>query len=198
VTSIAPPTTLPFAGGQVGQNLIPALPLPGDGVPVCFIEEQAHEWWPWSSGGEECDFDPTGFGFCFNASHHGNGISYRVPRVENIGERYAPMPGSLAAELVLFYNGRWGGWGSECDDHYFEPPDSPVHQSYPEAPRLSRAYVDRMTNFTEPGLGSRFRPFSSLRVAAEKLIVGGMISVRPDSYPDPVTLSTPMTIEAWR
>lgn len=198
--SNCPPTILPFPGEILPAPLPPRppIPLPSDGVPVCYVEEQAHEWWPLASGGGECQFDPSGFDLCPNASHHGNGISYRVPQVENIGERYAPMPGSLAAELILLYNGRWGGWGSECFDHHFEPPDSPVHQSYPEPVRLSRVYVDRSRIFTEPGLGSSFRPFNRLQTAADKLLAGGVMSVRPDSYPEPVTLSTPMTIEAWR
>jgi hypothetical protein len=134
---------------------------------------------------------------CENPSHYGNGISYLVPRVENLGERYAPMPGSLAGELVLLYNGRWGGWGSECDDHWFEPPDSPVHQYFPEPSRRSRVYVDRNTGFGEPGLGSRYRPANRLQSAADKLLPGGVMSVKADSYPEPATLSTPMTIEAW-
>lgn len=112
--------------------------LPADGVPTCYIEEQAHEWWPWPSGGGECEFF-IGVG---NPSHHGNGIVYRVPIVENIGERTAPMPGSLAAELILRFNGRWGGWGAYCNFLVYAlqsgPPNSPIHQFFPAPPGLDQ------------------------------------------------------------
>jgi len=189
-----PPTSLPFSGGSVGQNVIPAISLPADGVPICFIEEQAHEWWPWSSGGEECDFDPTGFGFCPNASHHGNGIRYRVPTVENIGERDVPMPGSLSAQLILRFNGRWGGWGSECDDHWFEPPDSPIHQRFP-TPR-SAPYDATFVNFSYEGVerGTLSQPFKQLFKGVAAVPVGRTIIISPGSSEERLTIDKHCTI----
>ncbi len=192
--SRCPPTSLPFAGGF--QHPEP-VPLPGDGVPVCYVEEQAHEWWPWASGGEECEF--TGWGLCYNASHRGNGISYRVPRVENIGERNAPMPGSLAAQLILLYNGRWGGWGSVCTtglfkDTWFEPPDSPVHQSYPLPGSYppSAVHVD----FAHTGweFGTTAQPFNTLGEGVSAVIPGRTILLRAGSSGERLTITKPCNL----
>jgi hypothetical protein len=195
-----PPTSVPFPGGGVGETPAPAVPLPADGAPVCYVEEQAHEWWPWASGGEECVFDPLGFGFCYNPSHHGNGIGYRVPRVENLGERNAPMPGSLAAQLILLYNGRWGGWGSECGgewfgkEKWFEPPDSPVHQSYPLPGSYppSAVHVD----FAHTGweFGTAAQPFNTLGEGVSAVIPGRTILLRPGSSGERLTITKPCNL----
>lgn len=179
-----PPTSLPSA----------SIPLPADGVPVCYLEEQAHEWWPWASGGEECDFDPTGLGLCPNASHHGNGISYRVSHVENLGERNAPARGSLAAELILHYNGRWGGWGAECFDHHFEPPDSPVHQGYALPGSLPGAAVHVDFGYTGREFGTAAQPFNTLAEAVSAVIPWRTILLRSGNSGERLTITKPCNL----
>jgi hypothetical protein len=197
-----PPSMLPWPEGQPRH---PApIPLPADGVPVCYLEEQTHEWWPWPGGGGECFFGWGPFG-CDNPSHHGNGIRYRVPYVINLGERNFPMPGNVEAEIVLMYNGAWGWWGSECFDRYFESPDGPTprgafYMTFGQQRARWRRYVDPQS--TQDPIadihGSPYSPYNSLASAANDTPANGSIAVKPGSYAQPVTISRPMTIEAWR
>ena len=167
------PTILPYDDG---------FQLTSDGHPICHLEEGSHEWWPWASD-EDDDHD------CFGSDcHDGTGANYLTQNVLNLGEAFAPMPGD-EPQMILFFNGTWG--------HYGDSPLGPVSQFYPIPPRLSRVYVDRGTGYSEPGLGSRYRPANSLQTAAAKLLTDGVISVRPGCYSEPITISTPMTIEAW-
>jgi hypothetical protein len=184
-----PPTSLPFAGGS--HHPAP-IPLPAGGVLVCYVEEQAHEWWPWASGGGECQF--FDFGLCPNASHHGNGISYRVPRVENLGEQFAPMPGSLAAQLILYFNGRWGGWGSECGDHWFEPPDAPIYQSYPTPGSYPPSAIHVDFAYTGWELGTAAQPFNTLAEGVAAVIPGRTIILRAGSSNERLTVNKHCTL----
>jgi hypothetical protein len=159
--------------------------LPVDGIPVVYLEEGAHEWWPWArpEPGAGCDY---------TEAHDGLGPSYRPSGIPNIGERYAPMPG-LENEIILLFNGKWGQWFGPVGD----PADSPIHQFFPNPP-LVVAYVDAQAEaWSDSGLGSHYHPFLALQAAVAAVTVGGGVQIAPGSYPGAYTLSKRMTLRTW-
>lgn len=124
-------------------------------TPLCYLEEGTHEWWPYAGGeGEACPIhkcfsvDPC-FGFlggceiefCFtlpiyeDESHDGESpVKYQTANIPNLGEIWAPMPGTngtpplLDNLLVLHFNGTWGNFGGDIEG---ESPRGPILQGDP-------------------------------------------------------------------
>lgn len=191
------PITVPYPGiplpPPLSGWLFPPVSLPADGHPVCYVEEQAHEWWPWASGGGECDFT-YGFGICENASHYG-GVVRAVTDAINVGEWYAPTPGDIEAELFVLYNGLWGFWGADCEPfNSATPPDSPMVQFFPAPPNW------RFLSHGEPqnavGTGTPTDPWRSFATAANEIGAGQTLRVIAGTYSAVGTWSRPMTITA--
>lgn len=182
------PVYVPYFGGPP-YNQPPVL-LPTDGHPICYIEEQAHEWWPWASGGGECEFAPG----CENASHMGNGLTYMVQSVTNVGEWYSPMPGSLEAQLFVLFNGLWGSWGADCEPfNTATPPDSPMVQFFPHPSNwtfLSHGHVNTV------GDGSATNPWRTFPLAVASTQAGKKIRIIAGDYTAVGTWSTPITLTA--
>lgn len=72
----------------------------GDPTPICFLEEDAHEWWPFPGSGNDCSI-------FYGDSHDGEGLTYRAEKILNLGEMLYPMP-AQEAQLITGFNGRWG------------------------------------------------------------------------------------------
>lgn len=184
-------------------------PLPGTGIPECFVEESSHEWWPFASGGGECHFGPVDYP---NEDHDGLGCNHRAENVLNVGERFAPMPG-LEPQMFLWFNGRFGEWWSENIGLDAFPAKSPPYQFFPSAYGVQPgsdganwqvpivyAYFDAaaLPWTEEVGLGSRFHPFPSLATAVSKLDVNGVLRVRRNTpITQQVTIDKAMTLEAF-
>jgi len=188
-----PPTVLPYTPPQPcgGAAYCFPVPLPADGHPVCYIEEQAHEWWPWASGGAECGFVPF---LCENSSHTGGGLSYTVSSVKNVGEWYAPMPGDLESQLFVLYNGLWGHWGSICSGTRFNPPDSPMVQFFPWPP--SWQFLSHGEPAGATGSGTPTDPWRSFSTAATSIGAGNTLRIISGTYTAVGTWNRPMTITA--
>lgn len=185
----------------------PGDPLfPADGVPRCYLEEGAHEWWPgptWAVD-HSCGF------FVQVEDHDGLGPSYRTSNVKNVGELWAPMP-DLEAKLFVWFNGRWGKWGAECPGHSSTPAASPGFQFWPTAyainPPEDWPTVPHHVSYVQPsapawtsnGRGSRHHPHQSLAAAVGQVESGGVIRAAVgEPLATPVTISKPLAIEAFQ
>jgi len=180
-------STLDAIGGIVQQFV----PLPADGIPRAYLDEGSHEWWALPCDSDDCD--------CFGADpHDGRGVNYRAENILNLGEAFAPMPGS-EPQLVLFFNGTWGQYG--------DSPRGPVLQFYPSSPLLL-GYVDPSASaWTQAGLGSRYHPFTGVGPAKSEVettlnvfarhAVSGTLRLRAGNYAGNHTFDKPMTLELW-
>lgn len=165
--------------------------LPANGHPICFLEEQAHEWWPFASGGDECEFAPF---VCSNASHLGGGLTYQVPFALNVGEWYAPTE-SVEAKLFVLFAGRWGRWGANCEPfNTAEPPDSPMIQFFPAPPAWR--FVNAAAQPSQSGDGSARDPWRSLASALANTPDNSTLRILPGNYFAVGTVSRPVTLTA--
>lgn len=172
-----PPANLPLTCG-----------IPDNSVaPVCFLEEDNHEWWPWA-GDNECEY---GAGI-YNDRHDGNGVRYRVRNVINLGERFAPSD-NLEAQVALLFNGKWG---SDVDGDFFEGQapkaitDGDEH--FFPVPKLVVAYVQPRGPIRQGlGVGSRYHPLRTINQAVDSLGARGIIRLRAGSYSKPRVLGGP-------
>jgi hypothetical protein len=166
--------------------------VPPDGVPRCYLERGAHEWWHHDGGAvEDCGWA---------RSHNGKGIRYRTENVLNIGEHFAPMP-ELEAQCIVLYNGRWGQWGFNMDNPGgAEPPEGPLASTRcysVQAPKHVQ-YVDSTAiSWSVAGLGSRYHPHQTVPAGADRAEIRGHVRVAPGNYPGACILSKPVTIELW-
>lgn len=188
--------------------------LPADDIPVCFLEEDVHEW-----------HHGSGFGLCGTlADCDGDGVTYRVNNVINLGQKFAIMdePSDIAAtrlerRMALFFNGRWGDY----NDGFATNPAGPavdVRSQYtgawaiPERP-LRVVYVDPFGN-VDPinySIGTRNYPyhnlnnalsipafpiFSGVRDYGRVRVAPGVYALPPDTGQTFRRLNRPMRIEA--
>jgi len=175
--SSCPPSVLPWAG-----------PLPEDGVPRCYIEEGAHEWWPEPGDSSSVIFDCAEI-----APHHGqHPNSYQADNVINLGERFAPMP-NLEAELVVLFNGHWGDYTGDVEG---DNPAGPIFQYWP-LPPLHVAHVDAsFRSVAHDGAGSRYYPFQTIGGAVDAVESGGVVSPKAGSYREAITITKRLDIIA--
>jgi hypothetical protein len=200
------PTVIP------GEYWVPAwplpirptyFPLPQNGHPDCYLESGAHEWWPWSSRGGECEFDIWGPMTVANNPHSGSGLSYLTENILNLGQLFAPMPGT-EPQLFLHFNGRWGTYNGPGAD----PPDPPAFQFYPGSP-LFVGYVDATASSSNcpVGAGSKYFPYrllSDAQSAVEQTIaqmpspvMAGRILLGAGNYAGDYIFTKPLILEAW-
>jgi len=137
------PTVLPEPGELIPENHIP----------LCYLEEASHEWWPFPGGGDCCiDYEVNlcgwiGLNCGFDVEvhctedHDGLGEAYDTdPGIPNLGEVGASLAG-LAGDLVV---GRWmkdsygkdvlvyptyWGWDAGTKS---EPSTSPILKFFPQ------------------------------------------------------------------
>lgn len=173
--------------------------LGGNGItPLCFLEAGNHEWWPYASRGQECTFASIYISDVDNASHLGDGIAYQVPAALNVGEPRAPMQGSLEAQILMRFNGYWGARGSECNDHFFAPADSPIYQFFPTPQSLAWLNFTAWVDFSYAGgqQGTFDAPYSSLGAAINTLPPAGQVSIKTGSAHEAITISKPVKLSA--
>jgi hypothetical protein len=163
--------------------------LPSDGVPVCYLERGAHEWWPTTSDS----------GCTWSASHDGNGPNVQAQNVLNLGEHFAPM-NSDEAKMIAFYNGAWGyGTAGMANS-----PPGPLSLGSDrcfcvQAPRFV-AYVRRYGNVEPPRdevKATKYYPVLAVSAGVDIVQTNGHVRIFPGSYPEAMTLTKPMTLEAW-
>lgn len=182
-----PPADLPMTCG-VPDNSV---------APVCFLEEDNHEWWPWA-GDNECTFEfcvpEVGFP-CIevqNDRHDGRGVRYRVRNVINLGERFAPSD-NLEAQVAMLFNGKWGNDGD--GDHFGgEAPKAITDggEHFFPVPKLVVAYVKPEAEaWTEEGAGSKYHPFGTIDQAVVGLDSNGTIRLNAGSHQKPGVLGGP-------
>lgn len=190
---------------QTEPHPLPCSPQNAARIPQCFLESGAHEWWPFASGGGECEFCVPCLLFApccaidcckDNPSHNGTLGSLRSQNVLNIGERFAPMPG-VEPQLVMHFNGLWG------HDHGIPngPSGGPLRQKspgYPFSP-LFVAHVDQAASpWTGVGLGSRYHPFPTLDEAlngVHAVETGGRLLMASGVYGGIPVFNRPMRLE---
>lgn len=185
-------------GSAVRDRCLPLdAPLPSDGVPRCYLEEDAHEWWPSpQSGGtfERCE------------DGNGLGANIRAANVLNLGERYAPLvrwdqdPGTERL-LALFFNGQWGQEGTNPrgptargEVHFPSPLAATAKYASPSSP----AQWD-LSGFTAADFarGSRYFPVRRVADAISSVAPGGVVLLHAGSYPEAgITIDTPMTLQS--
>lgn len=183
-----------------GPTCLTGSALPTDGVPVCYLENGSHEWWPWASSGGECQFYWKGIGPFPNGSHDGNfrGGPVRAENVLNIGEHFAPM-NNEEAQMIVFYNGKWGyapGWS---EGNPAEGPLSLGRCYSVQAPRVV-AYVRHSEPPRLPFLpyfATRYYPARTVAEGWYAVEDGGRVRIAAGTYPERMTISKAMTLEAW-
>lgn len=157
-------------------------------APMCFLEEDNHEWWPWP-GDNECEYFPG----IYNDRHDGKGVRYRVRNVINLGERFAPSD-NLEAQVAMLFNGKWG---NDDDGDFFEgeAPKGITDKSehfFPPIPKLVVAYVQPGAEaWPHDGAGSRYHPYDNIDAAVDGLRSNGTIRLNAGSYPKPKVLGGP-------
>lgn len=170
--------------------------LPDDGVPRCYIEDDSHEW-----------YSGSGSGPCFS-DHDGDGVHIRAAPGEiiNLGERYAPLcewfeTPDLETSLALFFNGDWGAEGdnpagptTQAAWRYPSPIHGTATARYVDlaAPQVNlSAYPDN--HFAA---GSRYFPYHTVAKGVAEVAPGGTVRVAPGVYPENMTISKAVTLEA--
>lgn len=169
----------------------PQAPLPARPAqhPDVYVEADSHGFWP------------VPWYLIRIGRNRGNGHSYIPTSVENVGEVFRPRLGS---ELVVQYNGQWGGpWDVVGFDG--DPPDAPPLQSrwIPGGPSAEARYVGPWNHgqVHPNGIAPRGRiswphPNLAEAAAANAGTPGREILIYPGSYPGAVTITTPTTLRA--
>lgn len=165
-------------------------PIPGDGIPHCYLEEGSHEWWHAPNISDCFVSDP----------HNGLGPAIRPTNVMNLGERFAPMPG-LEPALIMYFTGKWGWYNDGSDPPAFQRP--PAFHGWPDTPLMVAHVRAGASAGPDDGLGSASWPFASFQDAATRVsqsvaAVGGSGSVilQPGNYPGAITISRAMSLTA--
>lgn len=139
-----------------------SLALTSDTHPIAYLEQDGHEWWPFSS-----------LGSCGGRTHIGNGLRYIPYNIINVGSRYAPMSRTNDTSFVrnertlfLFFNGRWGT--GNCENTFSHGAAPPWSQYFfvHERP-WSVVYVDTLINNRGVAYGSRYYPYNDVEEAIE-------------------------------
>jgi hypothetical protein len=181
--------------GKCGPSLLTGGELPPNGEPQCYLEHGAHEWWPTDGG--------TAEGCWFSKSHNGNGPSIRPANVINIGEHFAPMNND-EAKMIVYYNGSWG-YGTAGME---ESPPGPLSLRSDrcfcvQAPRFVAYVASGYTPPRDEVKASKDFPVGTVSegvavISANSIVsTNGHVRIAPGSYPEPMTITTPMTLEVW-
>jgi hypothetical protein len=177
-------------GSECPETVCPSADcdLPADGVPECYLENGTHEWWPFPSGGGECEWGQWPFNW-WNDAHDGQGPYFRTSNVRNLGEALAPMPDTEGVnEIVLHFNGIWG-----------DPPGPTVRgTAWPEPP-LVVAHVD--AGYSGSSDGSRYHPYPTVAQGYENAVVlpwtSAKLRIRAGTYDEQLVLNKALTLEVW-
>ncbi|MCC6322651.1 MAG: hypothetical protein IT438_14575 [Phycisphaerales bacterium] len=168
-------------------------PLPTDGVPTAYLEQNVNEWWPHPTV-DDCTV-VAGYAKC--AVHDQTGIIMRTENVLNVGERRRPMPDDEAQVFILF-NGDWG--------EYHDGPDAPVFQRWRDTYRaclfVSPVTCSSFTNLS-PWCIDRFSiadvPSAASSITNTSATVASVqVYLSPGDHPTtgPLLLTSPMTLTA--